>query len=107
MAFQGRTISGPLEDTIRKKLTALLKPASLFITNDSEQHRHHTAMREKGGGNGETHFSVEVVSNAFENKTTMQRHRMIYSALSEEFAQGLHALSLKTKTEREIEAAQV
>ena len=32
---------------------------------------------------------------------------MIYSALSEEFAQGLHALSLKTKTEREIESVQV
>ncbi len=31
----------------------------------------------------------------------MQRHRMIYSTLSEEFAQGLHALSLKTKTEAE------
>lgn len=69
-------------------------------------------------------FSIQVVSNAFENKvgfflfsflrpsinrhsqTTMQRHRMIYSALSEEFAQGLHALSLKTKTEKEIESVQ-
>ena len=29
---------------------------------------------------------------------------MIYSALSEEFAQGLHALSLKTKTEAEIKS---
>ena len=37
----------------------------------------------------------------------MQRHRMIYSALSKEFAQGLHALSLKTKTERELEIESV
>lgn len=114
----------------------------MVITNDSWQHRHHNAMREVGGGNGETRrfksriltgyarclnysraspdFSVQVVSNAFEKKvmlrffhgfcfcsshtspqSTMQRHRMIYSALSEEFAQGLHALSLKTKTEAE------
>lgn len=32
----------------------------------------------------------------------MQRHRMIYSALSEELSQGLHALSLKTKTPEEL-----
>ena len=31
----------------------------------------------------------------------MQRHRMIYAALSDEFAAGLHALSLKTKTPTE------
>lgn len=31
----------------------------------------------------------------------MQRHRMVYSALSDEFTQGLHALTLKTKTEAE------
>jgi len=38
-------------------------------------------------------------------QTTMQRHRMIYSALADDFAQGLHALSLKTKTEAEVAAA--
>jgi BolA-like protein len=35
-------------------------------------------------------------------KTTMQRHRMIYAALSEELENGLHALSLNTKTQAEI-----
>ncbi|KAF8895681.1 bola-like protein [Gymnopilus junonius] len=97
---------GPVENSIRKKLTSLLHPTSLSITNDSWQHRHHTAMREQGS-NGETHFTVHVVSNAFENKSSMQRHRIIYSALSEEFSQGLHALSLKTKTESESAAAAV
>jgi len=61
-------------------------------------------MRAQGGGDGETHFTVEVVSNEFEGKTTMQRHRMIYGALSEELAAGVHALSLKTKTEKEIQS---
>lgn len=32
----------------------------------------------------------------------MQRHRMIYAALSEELKNGLHALSLNTKTEAEL-----
>ena len=33
----------------------------------------------------------------------MQRHRMVYAALAEEFAEGLHALSLQTKTAAEVE----
>ncbi len=32
----------------------------------------------------------------------MQRHRTIYTALSEELKNGLHALSLNTKTEAEL-----
>lgn len=36
----------------------------------------------------------------------MQRHRMIYRALSDEFANGLHALSLKTMTEPESQKVQ-
>ncbi|KAH9485188.1 SufE-like protein 1, chloroplastic/mitochondrial [Psilocybe cubensis] len=98
---------GPVEISIREKvimLTALLQPASITITNDSWQHRHHSAMRDQEN-NGETHFSVQVVSDAFEKKTTMQRHRIVYSALSDEFARGLHALSLKTKTVAEVAAS--
>ncbi|KAL1939763.1 hypothetical protein VTO73DRAFT_9463 [Trametes versicolor] len=96
---------GPVEGAIRAKLTELLKPSQLDIKNDSWQHRHHAPMRAEGGGNGETHFSVNVVSDEFQGKNTMQRHRMIYAALSEEFAAGLHALSLKTKTPVEIQSS--
>ncbi|KAJ3733551.1 bola-like protein-domain-containing protein [Lentinula guzmanii] len=93
--------SGPIELAIRSKLVSSLQPAALVIHNDSYQHRHHAPMRAQGGGSGETHFSLEIVSDEFEGKTTMQRHRMIYSILSEELNQGLHALSLKTKTRAE------
>lgn len=40
-------------------------------------------------------------SDLFCWKNTMQRHRMIYGALSEEFSEGLHALTLQTKTPQE------
>ncbi|RDX55145.1 bola-like protein [Lentinus brumalis] len=96
---------GPIEQSIRAKLTELLRPSQLEITNDSWQHRHHAPMRAAGGGNGETHFSVNVVSEQFQGKNTMQRHRMIYAALSDEFAAGLHALSLKTKAPTEVQPA--
>ncbi|KAI0032474.1 bola protein, partial [Vararia minispora EC-137] len=83
-------------------LTALFQPSQLCITNDSWQHRHHAAMRAEGGGSGETHFSIQVVSEAFTGKSTMQRHRLVYAALSEELQNGLHALSLTTKTQAEM-----
>lgn len=54
-----------------------------------------------------TDFSIEIISNAFENRTTIQRHRMVYAALSEEFGQGLHALSLNTKTDTEAQRLQM
>ncbi|KAI0320908.1 bola-like protein [Amylostereum chailletii] len=92
----------PVETAIQSKLESLLQPSELKITNDSWQHRHHAPMRAQDGGSGETHFSVQVVSQAFAGKSTMQRHRMIYSALSEEFQNGLHALSLTTKTQEEM-----
>ncbi|KAI0745735.1 bola-like protein [Earliella scabrosa] len=102
---RGGTQAGPVEDSIRNKLTELLRPSQLEITNDSWQHRHHAPMRAAGGGSGETHFTVHVVSDQFQGKSTMQRHRMIYAALSDEFAEGLHALSLKTKTPAEVQPA--
>ncbi|KAK2464275.1 hypothetical protein APHAL10511_003732 [Amanita phalloides] len=94
---------GPVERSIWQKLESSLQPISISIQNDSWQHRHHAPMRAQGGGSGETHFTVHVVSDTFQGKTTMQRHRMVYAALSEEFSQGLHALSLKTKTVKEAE----
>ncbi|KAL9711625.1 BolA domain UV induced protein Uvi31 [Leucoagaricus gongylophorus] len=97
---EGSVIPGPMEISIRKKLTDLLEPTDLTIKNDSWKHRHHTTMRERNGD-----FSIRVVSDAFEGKSPVQRHRMINSALSEEFTQGLHALSLNTKTEEEIKQA--
>jgi hypothetical protein len=36
------------------QLASLLRPSILTITNDSWQHRHHAAMREQDGANGES-----------------------------------------------------
>jgi stress-induced morphogen len=46
---------------------------------------------------------VEIVSEMFEGKTLVQRHRLVYQALSEELEAGLHALALKTKTPAEAD----
>ncbi|KAF9583581.1 hypothetical protein BGW38_009121 [Lunasporangiospora selenospora] len=91
---------GPVTISIRTTLTEMFEPESLEIINDSSKHAHHSAMR--GVTSKETHFRVNVVSNAFAGKSTMQRHRMIYGALKKDFDEGLHALSLNTKTPEEI-----
>lgn len=47
---------------------------------------------------------MTVVSEAFKGKSLMQRHRLIYGLLDDELKnQGLHALTLKTKTQAELE----
>jgi stress-induced morphogen len=46
--------------------------------------------------------SVEVVSAAFEGAKKIERHKMVYSLLDEELANGLHALSMKLIAPSEV-----
>lgn len=42
-------------------------------------------------------FAIEVISDAFEGKSPLQRHRMVNDIFKQDFASGaLHALSIKT-----------
>lgn len=47
------------------------------------------------------HWEALVVSAAFAGKSLIERHRMVFAALSEEMKGPIHALSLKTKTPEE------
>lgn len=52
----------------------------------------------------EAHFSALVVSGAFEGKTRVEQHRMIYALFQKEMAnQAIHALALRTATPAEWE----
>jgi stress-induced morphogen len=51
------------------------------------------------------HLQVLVVSSAFQNKTLLDRHRMIYQALDAPLKDGrIHALELTAKTPDEHNA---
>lgn len=76
----------------------------MSVRNDSHKHAGHSG-NPSGAADAETHFTVEVVSAAFEGKNAVQRHRLVYQLLGDEFAAGLHALALKTKTPAEEPAA--
>lgn len=77
-------------DLITQKLTAALAPQSLKVDDESHLHAGHAGHRESG----QTHYRVYIVSDAFKNKTRLERHRMINGILSAELAGGVHALAI-------------
>ena len=47
----------------------------------------------------ESKYTVNIVSNAFEGKSTIQRHKMIYALLGRYIKTGeIHALTIKAMT---------
>ena len=47
------------------------------------------------------HFEAIVISQAFKDKTLIQRHQMVYSSLGDKMQSEIHALSLTTLTPKE------
>lgn len=78
------------EDVITRKLTDAFAPQSLRVIDESHQHVGHAGHRPEG----ETHFRVYIVSEAFRGKSRVDRHRMINSILSSELEAGVHALAI-------------
>ena len=82
---------GRVADAIRDKLTSTFQPERLEVVDDSARHKGHHGAPE----GGESHFNVVIVADAFKGKSRIQRQRDIHTALSEELAGPVHALSLK------------
>jgi acid stress-induced BolA-like protein IbaG/YrbA len=47
------------------------------------------------------HFQALIVSGAFEGRSRVQRHQLVYAALGERMREEVHALSMKTLTPAE------
>ena len=77
-------------ELIEIRLRSALEPEILQITDDSHLHAGHSGAKSGGG-----HFSVTIVSRHFKNKTTVQRHRMVYDALKDLIPKEVHALSIR------------
>ncbi|KAG5357064.1 putative bolA-like protein [Yarrowia sp. C11] len=99
------TSKTPITDAIESRVEQEFTPSHFKVFNDSHKHAHHAAMR--GSDNTiESHFRLVIVSDKFQGKSAPIRHRMVYKLFEEEMAQpnGLHALSLTTKTPEEWKA---
>jgi len=84
--------TGPVAQEMLRRLDAL-EPTLLELIDDSEKHRGH------GGYNpsGESHFTLQIESPAFEGKSRVERQRMIHRALGDLVGERVHALSIKAK----------
>ncbi len=88
-------------DSIRAKLTEALHPTRLDIVDDSHRHAGHAGARREG----ESHFTVTIVSAAFAGQSRVARQRVVYGLLAAELNSDVHALSLATLTPEEAEKA--
>ncbi|XVE86600.1 hypothetical protein DITRI_Ditri18aG0046800 [Diplodiscus trichospermus] len=71
---------GVTKEQVESSLTSKLKPSHLEVIDTS-------------GGCGAS-FAIEIVSEQFEGKRLLERHRIVNTALEEEMKQ-IHALSIK------------
>jgi len=80
-----------VESMIRETLMVALEPTRLDIENESHLHSGHHGSP----GTGESHFRLVVVSAKFAQKTRIERHRMVNTALADLLKNRVHALAIK------------
>ena len=85
--------TGPVATEMLRRLNSALSPSRLELTDDSEKHRGH------GGYNpeGESHFTLEIESDAFTGKSRVERQRMVYKALGDLMHERVHALQIRAR----------
>ena len=75
---------------IRARLESAFAPAQVSVRDDSAKHIGHAGARSGAG-----HFAVRIESEAFAGRGQLQRHRMVYEALSEMMPSDIHALIIE------------
>jgi len=78
---------------IEARLRERLQPTRLEVFDESAQHAGHVGANDSGFG---THFRVRIASPLFTGLRHIARHRLVYDALQEFMAAGLHALAIET-----------
>ena len=82
----------------KSKITNILnKNFDLYrciVSDVSESHKGHS-----GDVKGEeTHLKIIIISNDFENKNILERHKMVIGCLKKQFEGALHSITLKLMT---------
>jgi stress-induced morphogen len=88
-------------ERIRTILTGAFAPTELTVQDDSAQHAGHAGAQ----AGGQSHYSVLLVSAAFQGVSRVARSRAVHAALAVEFGPadqgGMHALALTLRTPEE------
>jgi len=83
-------------EIIKQKLNDALKPDLIEIIDDSAAHAGHAGAQSGGG-----HYNVTIVAEIFDGKSLLQRHQLIYQALSDLMKKEIHALGINALTPSE------
>jgi BolA protein len=88
-------------DRLHASLTRAFAPTMLTVQDDSAHHAGHSGAP----AGGQSHYSVLLVSNAFQCVSRVARSRAVHTALAAEFGPaeqgGMHALALTLRTPEE------
>ncbi len=82
---------GPIGTQIKDKLSQAFRPQMLDVVDESHLHAGHAGSHP----DGESHFRVKIVSEAFTGKSRADTHRMVNDALAEELKSRVHALAIQ------------
>ena len=85
-------------DVITEKLTDAFAPQNLRVVDESHLHEGHAGHTP----GGQSHFRVHIVSEAFRGKSRVERHRLVNSVLTTEFAGRVHALAIHAAAPGEV-----
>jgi BolA protein len=75
--------------SIEERLAAEFAPSHLQVKDQSHLHAGHAGARDGMG-----HFEVTIVADAFEGRSRIERHRLIYAALGSLMQTDIHALKI-------------
>ena len=76
-------------EQIKQLLNDAFNPELIEILDNSAAHAGHAGAKSGGG-----HYHVTIVAEAFEEKSLVQRHQLIYKALGDMMKQQIHALGI-------------
>ena len=77
-------------DEIQRMLTEAFSPTELLVKDQSRLHAGHAGAKE-----GKGHFEVIIVTDAFQGRTRIERHRMVFNALGTFMETDIHALRIQ------------
>ena len=83
---------------IRKCLTEVFEPETLGVEDESHLHEGHV-----GAQDGRGHFRVLIISQAFTDRSLLDRHRMVYKALGDLMRTDIHALAIDAWAPEELD----
>ena len=88
---------GAIGRKMEQVLRHAFSPQHLEVIDESHRHAGHAGAHPEG----ESHFRVIIVSDAFAGKPLVQRHRMVNETLADLLRKRVHALAITARTPEE------